>query len=324
MSQAIVVREYGGPEVLKLEPIEVGKPQKGELRIRQTCLGVNFHDIYVRSGQYKTLTLPGTPGIEGVGVVEAVGDDVSGFDVGDRIAYITGAYGCYASERILSAALAIHLPDTIDDRTAASVLLKGLTVDMLVARVRRVAPGDWVLVQAAAGGVGQLLVQWATHLGARVIGTAGSPEKADIARRAGCSEVVLYRTEDVAQRIQSITNGRGVDVVYDSVGKDTFAGSLNSLALCAHLVNFGQSSGAIEPVAPAQLAARSSTLSRPMVFHYVAQRRFLDEMSSSLFAALSEGWLRPEPPVEYALGEAARAHEFVESRRATSPVVLRV
>lgn len=324
MSQAIVVREYGGPEVLKLESVEVGNPGKGELRIRQTCLGVNFHDIYVRSGLYKTLALPGVPGIEGVGVVEAIGMDVKGFAEGDRVAYITGGYGCYASERILAADIAVKLPDAIRDETAASVFLKGLTVEMLVNSVGRIRAGNWVLVQAAAGGVGQLLSQWASHLGATVIGTAGSPEKAEIARRAGCSHVILYRQENVADRVKAITGGRGVDVAYDSVGKDTFAGSLNSLAMCGHLVNFGQSSGPVEPVALSQLSARSTTLTRPMVFHYVLQRPRLDAMSASLFDALVEGWLQPAVPSTYHLADAAVAHRFLESRTGTSPVVLTV
>ena len=324
MSQAIVVREYGPPEVLKLESIEVGKPKSGELRIRQTCLGVNFHDIYVRSGLYKTLSLPGIPGIEGVGVVEEVASDTAGFVPGDRVAYITGAYGCYASERLLPASIAVKLPDTVADTTVASVLLKGLTVDMLVRRVHRVQRGDWILVQAAAGAVGQLLSQWASHLGATVIGTAGSPEKAEIAKRAGCAHVILYREEDVAERVKAITGGRGVDVAYDSVGKDTFAGSLNSLAMCSHLINFGQSSGPVDPVALSQLSTRSSTLSRPMAFHYVAQRSALEDSATSLFTALSEGWLRPEPPTEFALKDAAAAHRLLESRKALGPVILRI
>ncbi|MEJ8824896.1 quinone oxidoreductase [Variovorax humicola] len=295
MSKAIVIREYGGPEILQLESVQVGNPGKGELRIRQTCLGVNFHDVYVRSGLYKTLALPGVPGIEGVGVVEDIGSDVEGFVVGDRVTYITSAYGGYASERILAADIAVKLPETIDDETAASVFLKGLTVDMLVNSVGRIQPGDQVLVQAAAGGVGQLLSQWASHLGATVIGTAGSAEKAEIARKAGCSHVILYRQEKVAESVKAITAGRGVNVAFDSVGKDTFAGSLDSLALCGHLVNFGQSSGPVEPVALTQLSIRSTSLTRPMLFHYTARR-----------------W------------RLAAAHAFLESRQATTPVVLTV
>lgn len=179
MAEAIVLREHGGPEVLRLEPVEVGPPGPGALRLRQTAVGVNFHDVYVRSGLYRTLALPGIPGIEAAGVVEAVGPGVGGFAPGDRVGYITSAYGAYASERLLPAELALRLPEGLDDRLAATVLLKGLTAEMLVHRVRRVRPGEWLLVHAAAGGVGQLLCRWASHLGARVIGTAGGPEKAD-------------------------------------------------------------------------------------------------------------------------------------------------
>ncbi len=323
MGSAIVIRAHGGPEVLRLEPVEVGAPGPGQLRLHQTFLGVNFHDIYVRSGAYKTLALPGIPGIEGVGVVEAVGRGVEGFREGDRVAYITGNYGCYASERLLDAALAVKLPDAVGDDIAAAVLLKGLTVDMLVSGVHHARAGEIALVQAAAGGVGRLLVRWLVHLGVQVIGTAGSAEKAAVARAAGCAEVIRYREEDVAQRVMEITGGRGVDVAYDGVGADTFAGSLAALAPCAHLVNFGQASGPIEPVTLPQLAARSTTLSRPIVFHYAAGRDRLERMSAALFAALAGGWLAAEPALEFPLAAAPEAHRLLESGKATRPIVLR-
>ncbi len=323
-TRAVVLREQGDAEVLRVEPIEVGAPGPGQLRLRQSYLGVNFHDIYVRSGLYKTLSLPGVPGIEGVGVVEAVGPAVDGFATGDRVGYITGAYGCYASDRLLAAELAIKLPDALSDAAAASVMLKGLTVEMLVNRVHRVQAGDVVLVQAAAGGVGRLLVRWLDRLGARVIGTAGSPEKAATARAAGCAEVILYRQEDVAERVAAMTGGRGVDVVYDGVGRDTFAGSLASLAACSHLVNFGQASGPVEPIALPRLAARSTTLSRPVVFHYAAQRERLEQMCAAVFAALAKGWMAVETPIEFPLEEAAAAHRLLESGKAVQPIVLRV
>lgn len=320
MPRAIVIHRYGGPEVLQHEEVAVGAPGPGELRLRQTFAGVNFHDVYVRSGLYRTLTPPGVPGIEAVGVVEQVGPGVEGFREGDRVGYVTRSYGCYASERLLPARMALKLPAHLDERTAASVLLKGLTVEMLVQRVHRITPGQWVLVQAAAGGVGQLLVQWATRLGARVIGTVGSAAKVELARTAGCVEVILYREEDVAARVMAITAGRGVDVVYDGVGHDSFAGSMASLAMCSHLVNFGQASGPVPPLAMSELQARSTTLSRPVVFHYAAQREALDQMASSLFAALA--WLHVEAPVEFPLAEAAAAHALLESRSATRPIVL--
>ena len=322
MSKAIVLRETGGPEVLRAESVAVGKPASGELRIRQTAIGVNFHDVYVRSGLYRTLELPGIPGIEAAGIVEEIGPDVTGFAVGERIAYVTGRYGGYASERILLAELALRLPPGIDDRLAATVLLKGLTAEMLVRQVHAVRPGDIVLVHAAAGGVGRLLCAWASHLGATVIGTAGSAAKAELARSAGCKHVVLYRDESFVERVREITGGRGADVVYDSVGKDTFAGSLESLAIRGHLVNFGQSSGSVQPFEVARLAARSNSVTRPIVFHYLAQRENLDHMAAALFDAVAGGVLPVEQGKIFPLAEAAAAHAELESRRAPGPLLL--
>lgn len=321
---AIVMHRHGGPEVLELQAVDLAPPGPGEVALRQTFVGVNFHDVYVRSGQYRTLALPGTPGIEGVGVVDQLGPDVQGVEPGDRVGYITGAYGCYARRRNLPARLAVKLPDTLTDREAAALLLKGLTVQMLVHAVHPVRAGEWVLVQAAAGGVGRLLARWAAQLGARVIGTVGSAAKVAIAQAAGCAEVIRYREEDVVERVEAITGGRGVDVAYDGVGRDSFAASLGALAPCAHLVNFGQASGAVEPVALAQLAARSTTLSRPVVFHYAAERPRLEAMSAALFAAVAAGWLHSEAPEVFALEHAAQAHRLLESGRALRPVVLQV
>ena len=321
---AIVMRRHGGPEVLALESVDLPPPGPGEVTLRQSYVGVNFHDIYVRSGEYRTLALPGTPGIEGVGVVQQLGPGVLGLAPGDRVGYITSAYGCYAQQRLLPARLAVKLPDALTDRDAAALLLKGLTVQMLVDAVHRVRAGEWVLVQAAAGGVGRLLVSWAAQLGARVIGTVGSTEKLAVARAAGCVEVMVYREENVVERVREITGGRGVDVAYDGVGRDSFAASLGALARCAHLVNFGQASGPVEPVALAQLAARSTTLSRPVVFHYAAERARLEAMSAALFAAVAAGWLHTEPADVFPLEQAAQAHRLLESGRALRPVVLQV
>ncbi len=322
MNRAVVMREHGGADVLQVEAIDVGPPDAGQIKLRQTAIGVNFHDIYVRSGLYRTLRLPGIPGIEAVGRIEAVGPGVEGCAPGDRVGYITGGYGAYASERLLAAELAVKLPDTLSDTAAASVLLKGLTVEMLVNGVHHLREGDCVLVQAAAGGVGRMLVRRARQLGAYVIGTAGSDEKARIARAAGCAEVILYREDDVAQRVKEITSGRGADVVYDGVGRDTFEGSLDALALCGHLVNFGQASGPVRPVALAELAARSATLSRPVVFHYVARRQQLERMSAAVFSALANGGLECEPALELPLAAAADAHRLLESGKAMRPIVL--
>lgn len=323
MATAIVLRNSGGPEALTLENISVGEPGPGELRIRQTAIGVNFHDVYVRSGQYQTLALPGIPGIEAAGVIQAIGPDVSGFAVGSSIAYITAQYGAYASERILPAQLAIRLPATIDGDVAATVLLKGLTVQMLVRQVHCIQAGDIILVHAASGGVGQLLCQWANHLGATVIGTVGSRQKATAARAAGCAHTIVYREENFVERVRQITNNRGVDVVYDAVGKDTFAGSLECLAIRGHLVNFGQSSGSIEPFQVATLAPKSNSLTRPAVFHYTAQRASLEKMARELFDMIEQGVLTAPAGQAFPLAQAARAHEALESRERIGPLLLK-
>ncbi|MCJ2014784.1 quinone oxidoreductase [Methylobacterium sp. J-076] len=322
MTAAIVLRTHGGPEVLTLEEVVVGAPGPGEVLIRQTAVGVNFHDCYVRSGLYRTLPLPGIPGIEAVGVVEALGPGVEGFQVGQRVGYVTGAYGGYAERRILPASVAVALPDTLGDVAAASLLLKGLTACMLLRRVYAVKAGDTILVHAAAGGVGQLLCRWARHLGATVIGTAGSPGKAAIAREAGATEVIPYREGGFADAVMSLTEGRGVDAVYDAVGRDTFAESLKSLAYCGALVNYGQASGPVEPVAPAALGARSNSLSRPVVFHYLRDRASLEAMATEVFAAVAGGVLRAETGLQLPLAAAGEAHAALEARATTGAAVL--
>ena len=324
MEKALILHQHGAAENLICEAVKIGKPGPTELRLRQTFLGVNFHDIYVRTGEYQTLPLPGIPGIEGVGIVEEVGSDIAEFEVGDRVAYVTGEYGSYASVRLLQANKAIKLPSEIDDRLAASVFLKGLTVEMLVRQVFKVEPGVWVLVQAAAGAVGQLLAQWAKGIGANVIGTVGSQDKVAVALSAGCSHVILYREEDVAARVMDITDRRGVSVVYDGVGKDSFEGSLASLSLCGHLVSFGQASGPIEPFPIARLAGRSLTISRPIIFHYLADRTKFKAMSSRLFEALKAEWLASNIITEFRLDEGSEAHRFLESRKAIGSVILAV
>ncbi len=317
MSLAIVINEPGGPEVLRPVERAIGAPARGEIRLRQTAVAVNFHDIYVRTGQYKTLTLPGVPGLEGVGVVDAVGAGVTGFVPGDHVAYMTLGYGGYAAERNLAADLAVKIPDGVPDETAAAAYLKGLTVEMLVRRVHKVEPGKTVLVHAAAGGVGQLLVQWAKHLGATVIGTAGSAAKLEAARAAGCAHVVNYRTDDFVAAVRDFTGGKGADVVYDAIGRDTFKRSLEALALCGHLVNYGQASGPVDPIAPVELFAKSATLSRPNVFHYVQQQRAtLEAAAADLFQGLKAGWLSIPSPTLIPLAEAAEAHRLLESRAA--------
>ena len=322
MAQAIMLREHGGPEVLRAEAIDVPAPGPGALLLRQTAVGVNFHDCYVRSGLYRTLPLPGVPGLEAAGVVEAIGPGVAGFAPGDRVAYVTGGYGAYASHRVIPAAIALRLPDGVSDALAASVLLKGLTAEMLLRQVHRVQPGQTILVHAAAGGVGRLLCQWASHLGATVIGTAGSPARAEIARRAGCAHVVLYREQDFVAEVRRLTDGRGVDAAYDSVGQDTFDGSLECLALRGHLVNFGQASGPVPPFQVQRLAAKSNSLTRPILFHYIAERDALEAMAAALFDVLATGAVRAKAGAALPLAEAARAHALLESRQAEAPLIL--
>jgi NADPH:quinone reductase len=322
MTRAIVLRQHGGPETLALDEVAVGEPGPGEIAVRQTAVGVNFHDVYVRSGQYRTLPLPGIPGIEAVGTVTAVGAGVQGLSVGQRIGYVTGSYGGYAEARVLPAALAMPLPDSLGDVEAASLLLKGLTACMLLRRVYPVKAGDTILVHAAAGGVGQLLCRWGRHLGATVIGTAGSPEKAALAREAGANEVLAYREGGFAAAVKELTNGQGVQAVYDAVGRDTFHESLESLAFCGALVNYGQASGPVDPIAPSALGAKSNSLTRPVVFHYLRDRASLEAMAAELFPVIAAGVLRAEVGLQLPLAEAKEAHAALEARRTTGAVVL--
>jgi NADPH:quinone reductase len=322
MTKAIVMRETGGPDVLRLSDVSLGPPGHGEVQIRQTAIGVNFHDVYVRSGLYKTLALPGIPGIEAAGVVCAVGPDTDGFKPGDRVVYVTSSYGAYAEARNLPAAIALHLPETLDDIAAASVTLKGLTACMLLRHVHQVRPGETVLVHAGAGGVGQLLCRWSKHLGATVIATVGSDEKARTARDCGADHVILYRKEDFVSRVSDITRGEGVAVAYDSVGKDTFLGSLECLAFLGKLVNFGQSSGAVDPFPPARLATRSNGLFRPVLFHFIRERSALEALAREAFRAIEDGVIRAETGLRLSLAEAAEAHRTLEERRVAGAVVL--
>src|ERR1700730_1724787 len=317
MTRAIGLHATGEPERLIWEPVEVGVPGPGELRVRQTAIGVNFHDTYVRTGLYKTLSLPGIPGIEAAGVVELAGPGVAAFVPGDRICYVDPSYGAYSEVRLLPAALALRLPDAISDEAAASMLVRGLTACMLLRHTRRVLPVETLLIHAAAGGVGQLLVHWAKHLGARVIATVGSPEKAAIARGCGVDEVILYRKENFVERVAALTHGRGVDVVYDSVGADTFAGSVECLGYFGTLVNFGQSSGAVPPFPVSRLAARSHAVVRPIVFHYIRERAARDSMVEETFRMVQAAVLRPKVGLRLPLSRAADAHAALESRATT-------
>lgn len=322
MSHAIVIHENGGPEVLRWEVQDVRALAPGELRVRHTAIGLNFVDTYYRSGLYPA-PLPTSLGTEAAGVVEAVGAGVTGFAEGDRVAYATGPLGAYAEVRNLPADVVIRLPDAVDDRTAAAVMLKGMTAEYLVRRTFDVRAGHTILVHAAAGGVGLLLTQWAKHLGATVIGTVGSEEKAELARAHGCDHVLFYRTESVAQRVRELTGGKGVDVVYDSVGRDTWSESLDALRPRGLMASFGQSSGTVGPIDPRILAMKGSLfLTRPTLFAYVAERSELEASAAEVLDLVARGVLRVNVAQTYALSDAERAHRDLEGRKTTGSTIL--
>lgn len=322
MTRIIVMKEPGGPEVLELAETELPPPGPGELRLRQVAIGVNYHDVYVRSGLYQTLPLPGVPGIEAIGIVEQVGSGVTAFAPGDRIGYVTGNYGCYAEARNLDAALAVNIPPALGDVEAAASLMKAFTVAMLLHRVHRVERGETILVHAAAGGVGQLLCSWAHSLGATVIGTVGSAEKAEIALSHGADHVIFYRDEDVAARIAELTGGAGVSVVYDAVGADTFEGSLASLGFEGHLIGYGQASGPVPPFTMPLLATRSLSVSRPIVFHYLRTPRMLATIAEQVFDAFARGVIEPIQPTVLPFEQVAEAHRLLEARQSPGGIVL--
>jgi len=321
-TDAIVLRRHGGPEELALEQVELRAPGPGEILLRHSAINVNFHDTYVRTGQYRTLALPGVPGLDAVGVVEAIGAGVDGLAPGDRIAWISGAYGGYAAQRILPAELALRLPDTLTDAEAAASLMKAFTVRMLVRDSFRVEPGQTVLVHAAAGGVSQLLCQWCKALGARVIGTVSSEAKAAVARANGADDIIFYRSEDFVERVDALTDGAGVAVVYDSVGRDTFMGSLRCLDYSGTLVNFGQSSGPVAPFAPADLATRSLSVTRPILFHKIRRRDQLQTYLDETLDAFARGVIRPIAPDILPLSRAADAHRILEAGESRGGLVL--
>ncbi len=322
MARAVVIEQYGGPEVLQEKEVRVDAPGPQQVRLQHTRIGVNFHDVYVRSGLYKTLALPGIPGIEAAGVVTECGRDATRWKMGDRVAYITGAYGVYASERVIDEAQLLRVPAGVSDEVAASALLRGLTVEMLLRRVHHVVPGSWILIQAAAGGVGQLLCQWASHIGAKIIGTVVDEAQAAVASAAGCHYTINAKREDVVQRVKELTQGKGVAAAYDGVGKESFSASLDSLDYCGHLVNFGQASGSVPAFEVSRLAARSNSLTRPIIFHYVREAAQREEMAANVFQALEKGWLKVKPARTFPLANAAESHRVIESEGATVPLVL--
>jgi len=320
-THAIRITETGEPEVLRWQPLELPPPGQGEVQVRHSAIGLNFIDTYYRTGLYP-VALPAVLGSEAAGSIEEVGPGVEGLAKGDRVAYATGL-GAYAEARNIPAAHVVKIPAGIDDKVAAAAMLKGMTAQYLARRSYVVMKGDTVLVQAAAGGVGTILCQWAKHLGATVIGTVGSEAKAQLARENGCDHVILYRTEDVAARVRALTNGQGVPVVYDSVGKDTFEASLDCLRPRGLMVTFGQSSGPIGPFDPRLLAQKGSLfLTRPKLGDYVLTRAELEETARDLFDVIASGAVAIKIAQTYPLRDAERAHRDLEARKTTGSTVL--
>ncbi|MEP0520521.1 MAG: quinone oxidoreductase [Hyphomicrobiales bacterium] len=323
MTNAIVIRETGGPEVLKLETVDVASPQSGDALVHHGAIGINFIDVYFRSGLYPSPNgMPFIPGNEGAGVVEAVGEGVTHVKPGDRVAYV-GPLGSYSEKRILPADRLVKLPDEIADNTAAAMMLKGMTAQYLLCRTFKVGEGQTILFHAASGGVGLIACQWAKALGATVIGTVGSAEKAELAKAHGAHHTINYLEEDFVTRVNEITSGEGVDVVYDSVGQDTYPGSLDCLKQLGMWVSFGQSSGPITNFNLADLAQKGSLFAtRPTLFNYIAQRDDLERSANDLFNVVSSGQVKIPVNQEFALADARKAHEALEGRKTTGASVL--
>ena len=322
MTHAIRIHENGGPEVLRWEAVDIPDPGPGEAVVRQTASGLNFIDVYFRTGLYPAPSFPLTIGNEGAGVVEAVGDGVTEVAVGDRVAYCM-SLGSYAQRRVIASRLLVRIPDAISNEKAAAAMLKGCTVQYLIRRTHAVQAGETVLFHAAAGGVGLIACQWLKHLGATVIGTVGTPEKAELARAHGCDHPIVYTEENVVERVREITGGKGVPVVYDSVGKDTFRASIDCLQPRGLMVSFGNASGAVEAFAPGVLAAKGSLfLTRPTLASYTATRAELEETTAELFDVMGRGIVQVDVRQTYPLERAADAHRDLEARRTTGSTVL--
>jgi len=320
-SHAILIHETGGPDVMKWEEVDVGDPGPGEIRIRHGAVGLNYIDVYFRTGMYPA-TPPFTPGLEGAGAVEAVGEGVTEVAVGDRVAYAAPPAGAYAQVRLMPADRVVKLPDSISDEQGAAMMLQGMTVEYLLCRTYPVKASDTILFHAAAGGVGLIACQWAKALGATVIGTVGTDEKAALARAHGCDHAIVYTREDFVERVKEITGGAGVPVVYDAVGKDTFAGSLDCLAPYGMMVSFGQASGKIADVDIGILGQKGSLfLTRPTLMTYTAKRGDLVDSANALFDMVSSGKVKIEIEQRYALSDAAQAHRDLEGRKTTGSTI---
>ncbi|MET1532803.1 NADPH:quinone reductase [Burkholderia sp. MS389] len=322
MPKAIRYDQPGGPDVMKWVDVDVGAPKAGEVRIRQHAVGLNYIDVYFRTGLYPQ-PLPGGLGMEAAGEVTAVGDGVTAFKAGDRVAYVGQPPGAYAQERVMPAERVVKLPDGISYDDAASVMLQGLTAHYLLRRTYPVKAGDTILIHAAAGGVGLLVCQWAKALGATVIGTVGSDEKAELAKAHGCDHPIVYTRENFTQRVKAITNGAGVPVVYDSIGKDTYVGSLDSLAPLGYFVSFGNASGPLPPIDSKEFSSRGSLFfTRPTLFSYIAKRADLDAAATELFDVILSGKVKTSINQRYPLAEVGRAHADLEARKTTGSTIL--
>ena len=323
MTHAIRIHETGGPEVLKWEQVEVGDPGPGEVKIRQEAAGLNFIDVYHRTGLYPQ-EMPFTPGVEGAGIVEAVGANVTNVKQGDRVAY-AGPIGGYAEERLIDADRLVKLPDSISCEQAAGMMLQGMTAQMLLRSVYTVKDGDTILVHAAAGGVGLIMCQWAAALGATVIGTVSTEEKAELARANGCAHPILYTSQDFVAEVSRIMNGEKLPVVYDSVGRDTFMKSLDCLRPRGLMVSFGNASGAPDPMPPNVLAQKGSLyLTRPTLYNYIATRPELEQSAGELFDVVSSGKVKVEIKQRFPLKNAAEAQRQLEARKTTGSTILTI
>ncbi|WP_334046047.1 quinone oxidoreductase [Burkholderia cepacia] len=322
MPKAIRYDQPGGPDVMKWVDVEVGEPKAGEVRIRQHAVGLNYIDVYFRTGLYPQ-PLPGGLGMEAAGEVTAVGEGVTALKAGDRVAYVGQPPGAYAQERVMPAERLVKLPDGISYDDAASVMLQGLTAHYLLRRTYPVKAGDTILIHAAAGGVGLLVCQWAKALGATVIGTVGSDEKAELAKAHGCDHPIVYTRENFTQRVKEITNGAGVPVVYDSIGKDTYIGSLDCLAPLGYFVSFGNASGPLPAIDSKEFSSRGSLFfTRPTLFSYIAKRADLESAAAELFDVILSGKVKTSINQRYPLAEVGRAHADLESRKTTGSTIL--
>ena len=323
MSKAFRFHEHGGPEVLRLEDVEVGAPGPAEVRIRNIAVAVNYRDVLMRRGVHAVKSLPSAIGLESAGVIDAVGREVGGLSVGDRVAYAGMPEGAYAELRVVPAARVIPLPADIDERTAAAMMIRGMTARSLLTETYNVQPGDTILIHAAAGGVGLIMCQWAKHLGATVIGTVSTEAKADIARAHGCDHPIVYTREDFSARVRDITGGEGVPVVYDSVGKATFEASLKCLRRRGVMASFGEASGDPDPIPPRRLGALGSIyLTHPSVSNYTVTRAELLAAAHDLFAMVGSGRIKIAISQTYPLRDAPRAHADIESRKTAGSIVL--